>query len=131
MSTTSRWSTIIGIGAAATLVLSIVATLTTDDPRTLTFTVFAVVMAPICIGSTWAFFPSDGAKGPTHPEDTVETEWSRKAGFGAFTDLIFAMGIAIVAHYVFDAPEVPLPVFIVLGFADFAIRYWAASRAHN
>jgi len=85
-------------------------------------------MAPACIGSVWALFPSENNKAPAYPEDTVETEWSRKAGFGAFTDLITAMGIALIAHNVFGAPELPLLIFTALGLADFGIRYWAVSR---
>ena len=75
MSTTARWSLIIGIGVAATLAFSFFAALTADDRKTLAFIVFAIVMAPACIGSAWALFPSENDKAPAYPEDTVETEW--------------------------------------------------------
>ncbi|MCZ4565380.1 hypothetical protein [Rhodococcus erythropolis] len=128
MSTTARWSLVIGIGVAVTLTLGFFAALTAGDQKTLTFVVFAIVMAPACIGSVWALFPSEKNKAPAYPEDTVETEWSRKAGFGAFTDLITAMGIALIAHNVFGAPELPLLIFTALGLVDFGVRYWAVSR---
>lgn len=79
-------------------------------------------------GRRGPFFSIGERQAPAYPEDTVETEWSRKAGFGAFTDLITAMGIALIAHNVFGAPELPLVMFTALGLADFGIRYWAVSR---
>ncbi|MGC0365925.1 hypothetical protein ABH922_003909 [Rhodococcus sp. 27YEA15] len=131
MTRTTRWSTVVTIGVAVALTLGFFAFLATDDRKVLTFVVFAVMTAPVCIGAAWAFFTSEKNAPPTHPEDTVETEWSRKAGLGAFSDLICAMGIALTAHYVFGAPEVPLPAFLALGMADFGIRYFAATRAHR
>src|SRR3546814_16078462 len=111
MSTTARWSLIIGIGVAATLAFSFFAALTANDRKTLAFIVFAIVMAPACIGSAWALFPSDNDKAPAYPEDPVETEWSRKAGFGSFTYLITALGNALIQYKFFGPPEHPPLLF--------------------
>ncbi len=67
MSTTARWSLIIGIGVAATLAFSFFAALTADDRKTLAFIVFAIVLAPACIGSRGPFFHRRTTRPPPTP----------------------------------------------------------------
>lgn len=124
MQRTRRWTLIVSISGALTVATALAAALTTDDQQPLTFVVFALTTFPLFLGAVWAFVPNpNDPTEPANPQDTVERSWIQRAGFGAFTDLLTAMGLALAAKYVLGAPDVALLVFLVLGFADVGVRY--------
>lgn len=99
------------------------------EQRLLTFVVFALCTAPVAFGGAWALLPCpDAAAGPEHPDDTVEQNWYLRATSGAFTDVLAAAGIAVTAKHVLGAPDVPLELILVLGFADVGLRMLVLSR---
>ncbi|MEO5654165.1 MAG: hypothetical protein ABIN79_09300 [Marmoricola sp.] len=95
----------------------------------MTFIVFAATTGPVAFGGAWALIPDPDAADPVvHIEETVEHEWAQSATSGAFTDLITAMGLALVVQSVLDTASIPHQVFLVLGMGDFAVRYAVLRR---
>ena len=125
----SRWALIIAIGTVLTMAVAVLAALTRGDHPWLTFVVFAATTAPILFGGAWVLVPDPGRVDPvTHSEDTVEHAWSQLAASGAFLDLITAMGLALAAQSVLGTKALPHVVFLVLGMADFSLRYAVLRR---
>ncbi len=127
----ARWATILGIGLMLTLGTAGLAAWTTPttDQRLLTFVVFALCTSPVFIGGAWALIPDAAAPAPPeHTDDTVEHNWFLRATSGAFTDLLTAMGLTLVATSVLATPAVPLVVFVGLGMLDTGVRYLVLSK---
>lgn len=125
----TRWALIIAIGTALTVAVGVLAALASGQNRWLTFIVFAATTSPVSFGGAWALVPHPGRVDPvTHSEDTVEHEWAQLAASGAFLDLITAMGLALTVQSVLDTAALPHQVFLVLGMADFMVRYGVLRR---
>ncbi len=125
----ARWALTIVIGATLTVTVALLAALTGDQDRWLTFTVFAATTSPVLFGGTWILLPDPDRSDPvTHSEDTVEHEWTQRSASGAFLDLIVALGLALAVQSLLDTPALPLQVFLVLGMADFMVRYGVLRR---
>lgn len=126
----TRWASVIGVGLTLTLLIALTAAAAASEgSRLVTFIVFAATTAPVAFGGAWALIPDPDAADPVvHIEETVEHEWAQSAASGSFTDLITAMGLALVVQSVLDTASIPHLVFLVLGMGDFAVRYAVLRR---
>jgi hypothetical protein len=127
-SATVRWVLIIALGTLISLGVGLLAGLGAEGDGTARFLVFALTTAPVAFGGAWALVDTPASTEPEFHEETVEHDWSQKAGFGSFCDLVAALGVSVAVANVLSLPDVPLVFFLVLGMVSFPLRYGVLAR---
>ncbi len=127
-----RWAAIILAGSLGTLAVAGIAAQAAEQRPGLTFLVFALTTAPVLFGGAWVLLPDPKvSREGVVTEDSVEQEWTLRAGLAAFLDLFIALGLATFVESILGERLVPLFVFLLLGMADFGLRYAMYSRRES
>lgn len=137
----ARWAAAISLGLAAAALLAAVVVLpgwpgVPDGPSTLlTFVIYAACFVAPCLALGWFVLVSPvTVQEDPHAEDTVENQWVRRAGFGAFWVLMILCGLGGFALSVWplriDASAVLIALWC-LGFALFWAHYLVYRRRES
>jgi hypothetical protein len=124
-----RWTVAIFGGLGVAILVGGLATLggSGDVDEMRRFVAFALATGPAAV-VLLAMLGQGAPDRVEHEEDTVEHAWTQQAGFGAFCDLLLALGVTLTATSVLDLPQVPLVLFVLLAMVDFPVRYAVLAR---
>lgn len=128
---TYRWTLIVLAGLVGAVGVGGLAAWAQSDHRLLSFVVFAAMTAPIAGCAAWLLLRRPGPDEPADLQDSVEEDWSRRAGYGAFIDLVVILGLATAAEAILEGTRIPLVAFVVLALGDLTVRYLVLSRRES
>jgi hypothetical protein len=125
----------VALAVVAACALGAVAGLLRSEHFWLAAAVFTASTVLPMYALTWFLLVSRHVvKEDAHAGENVERSWGDRAGAGAFTDMVGAAGIALLALSLTGlevSGQAVLVAVVVLGLADAAVRYLALSRRES
>lgn len=96
--------------------------------------VFAFIALPTIFAMAWVCLVDSGSirDAVERPDDTIEGQWLQRAQSGAFTDLLFVLGLVLVIGVFIDADVsavLALGLAVLFAMADVGVRIaWLKRR---